>query len=169
MLAAPVLIGRPMTRFIWLEWAEKEIELIQDGGRIKREKDIYHHSPRLIPMICQCHLPHPSYFLLVTTCNGGFSNFIFFMCDYFIQNWTASSATPQIPLCRRMQRTNPGLFDFGIGSQSFYPLGQISSTKFHKLSLLHHCYIIVLLVIGRTLGYNGHGKKEIIAKTFLFR
>jgi hypothetical protein len=31
---------------VQLERAEKEIELIQDGGQIKREKDIYHTSVR---------------------------------------------------------------------------------------------------------------------------
>jgi hypothetical protein len=46
-------------------WAEKEIELIQDGGQIKREKDIYHHDPRPIPIIF-CHIPEPSCFSLVT-------------------------------------------------------------------------------------------------------
>ncbi len=30
------------------EVSEKEIELIQDGGQIERETDIYHHSPRPI-------------------------------------------------------------------------------------------------------------------------
>jgi hypothetical protein len=38
---------------------------ITDGGQFKREKDIYHHGLRPIPIICR--LPHPSYFSLVTT------------------------------------------------------------------------------------------------------
>ncbi len=43
-----------------LVWAEKEIELIQDGGQINREKDIYHHDPGPISTICQ--LPgHPCF------------------------------------------------------------------------------------------------------------
>ncbi len=45
---------------IGLEWAEKEIELIQDGAQIKREKDIYHHGPGPIPIIC--HIPEPPCF-----------------------------------------------------------------------------------------------------------
>ncbi len=44
---------------------EQEIELIQDGGQIKTQKDIYHYSPRPIPIIC--HLPDPPCFSLVTT------------------------------------------------------------------------------------------------------
>jgi hypothetical protein len=26
--------------------AEKEIDLTQDGGKLKRQKDIYHHGPK---------------------------------------------------------------------------------------------------------------------------
>jgi hypothetical protein len=48
---------------------EKETELFQDGGQIKRQKDIYHHRPRPIFIY---HLP-PSrlpYLSLVTTFNA---------------------------------------------------------------------------------------------------
>ncbi len=34
-----------------------ETELFQDGGQIKIEKDIYHHGPKHMPIIC--HLPDP--------------------------------------------------------------------------------------------------------------
>jgi hypothetical protein len=43
----------------------KLIALIQDGGQIKREKDIYYLGPRPIPIIC--HLPDPPSFALPTT------------------------------------------------------------------------------------------------------
>jgi hypothetical protein len=54
-LAAP--IGRPTTiRSAGV--SGKEIELIQDGGQFKRQKDIYHHSLR--PVLIICHdLPDP--------------------------------------------------------------------------------------------------------------
>jgi hypothetical protein len=42
-----------------------ERELSQDGCQIKREKDIYHHGPKHILIIC--HLPNPSSFSLPTT------------------------------------------------------------------------------------------------------
>jgi hypothetical protein len=41
------------------------MELIQDGGKIRRQKDIYHHGPRPIPFIC--HPLNPPLFSLVTT------------------------------------------------------------------------------------------------------
>jgi hypothetical protein len=44
---------------------EKEIELIQDGGQIKRETDIYHHGLGPISIVGQ--LPGPPCFSLVTT------------------------------------------------------------------------------------------------------
>jgi hypothetical protein len=45
-----------------------ETELfIYFGGQIKREKDIYHHGPKHIPIIC--HLPDPPSFSLPTTFN----------------------------------------------------------------------------------------------------
>jgi hypothetical protein len=43
------------------------MDLIQEGGQIKREKNIYHHGPRPIPIIC--HIPEPSCFSLATTIN----------------------------------------------------------------------------------------------------
>jgi hypothetical protein len=48
-----------------------ETELCQDGGQIKREKDIYHHGPKHIPIIC--HLPDPPSFSLPTTFKASFS------------------------------------------------------------------------------------------------
>jgi hypothetical protein len=33
--------------FRWSERKRKYVELIQDGGQIKREKDIFYHGPRL--------------------------------------------------------------------------------------------------------------------------
>jgi hypothetical protein len=54
-LAAPTLISRPMT-IDSAGVAEKEIDLIQNSGEIKRQKDTYHHSPRPIPIIF--HGPH---------------------------------------------------------------------------------------------------------------
>ncbi len=51
--AAPTL----STVIIGLEWAETETELFEDGGQIKREKDIYHHGSNHIPIIY--HLPDP--------------------------------------------------------------------------------------------------------------
>jgi hypothetical protein len=57
-----------MTVLIRLELAEKEIELIQDGGQIKREIVIYHDGPRPIRIIC--YLPEPPCFSLVTTFNS---------------------------------------------------------------------------------------------------
>ncbi len=63
MLAAPALIVRSMTNY----WAgvsgNGNRKLFQDGGQIKREKDIYHHSPRPIYIY---HLP-PSRPLLFLT------------------------------------------------------------------------------------------------------
>jgi hypothetical protein len=38
---------------------------LQNGGQIKREKNIYHHCPKHIPIIC--HLPDPPSFSLPTT------------------------------------------------------------------------------------------------------
>jgi hypothetical protein len=37
--------------------AEKEIDFTQDGGKLKRQKDIYHHGPKPLSIIC--HLPDP--------------------------------------------------------------------------------------------------------------
>ncbi len=64
MLAAPILINRSMTNYCACV-SGKGIELIQDGGQIKREADIYHHGPGSISIICQ--LPGPPCFLLETT------------------------------------------------------------------------------------------------------
>ncbi len=46
-------------------WAGKGNKLIQDGGQMKKGKDIYHQCPRPIPIIC--HLPDPPCFSLVNT------------------------------------------------------------------------------------------------------
>jgi hypothetical protein len=65
--AAPRLPNRSMPNHE-LERAEKESEIFQDGGQIKREKDMYHHGPKHIPIIC--HLPDPPSFSLPTTFNN---------------------------------------------------------------------------------------------------
>ncbi len=46
---------------------EQEIDLIQDYGKIKRQKDIHHHGPKHIPNLC--HLRDPPHFSLVTNFN----------------------------------------------------------------------------------------------------
>jgi hypothetical protein len=51
----------------WARVSGNETELFQDGGQIKREKDIHHHRPKHIPIIC--HLPDPPSFTLSTTFN----------------------------------------------------------------------------------------------------
>jgi hypothetical protein len=45
MLAAPVLINRSMTNY-WAGVSGKGNRIIQDGGQINRETDIYHNGPR---------------------------------------------------------------------------------------------------------------------------
>jgi hypothetical protein len=42
---------------------EKKIDLIQIGGKIKSQKDIDHHGPKNIPIIC--HIRDPLCFSLV--------------------------------------------------------------------------------------------------------
>ncbi len=37
--------------------AEKDIDFIQDGGKIQRQKDLHHHGKR--PIVVICHLPDP--------------------------------------------------------------------------------------------------------------
>jgi hypothetical protein len=64
MLGAPILINISMT-YYWAGVSGKGYLLIQDGGQINRETDIYHHGQRPISIICQ--LPDPPYFSLVTT------------------------------------------------------------------------------------------------------
>jgi hypothetical protein len=54
--------------------AVKEIDLLQDGGKIKQGKIFDHHSARTIPNIC--HLQDPPTFLLVPTFKKGFNLFI---------------------------------------------------------------------------------------------
>jgi hypothetical protein len=52
----PTLTNRLLTNhWAGVSGAEMETELFQDGSQIKREKDIYHHGPKHIPIIC--HLP----------------------------------------------------------------------------------------------------------------
>ncbi len=43
--------------------AETEIDLLQDGGKIIKKKNIDHHCSRTIPNFC--HLPYPPTFSLV--------------------------------------------------------------------------------------------------------
>jgi hypothetical protein len=58
MLATPALI-------IGLEWAEKKVELFQDGGQIKREKDKYHHGHQdQYLSFFICHLRDPPLVLI---------------------------------------------------------------------------------------------------------
>jgi hypothetical protein len=65
MLAAPILINISMTNYCaCVSGKGNTVELIQDGGQIKRETDIYHHGPGPISIICQ--LPGPPCFSLVT-------------------------------------------------------------------------------------------------------
>jgi|688.fasta_scaffold1920938_1 hypothetical protein len=64
MLAAPILIDRSLTNY-WVGVNGKDIVLIQDGGQIKREMDVYYHGLRPIYIICQ--FPDPPYFCLVIT------------------------------------------------------------------------------------------------------
>jgi hypothetical protein len=71
-LAAPTLIDRIKT-IHWVGVSRKGIEIIEDGGQIKREKDIYQHiGPRPIPIIC--HLSDPPFFSLFTTFNSNIDN-----------------------------------------------------------------------------------------------
>jgi hypothetical protein len=53
--------------FNQLKQSEKgnTVDLLQDGGKIKKEKSIDHHRPRTFPKIC--HLPDPPTFSLVPT------------------------------------------------------------------------------------------------------
>jgi hypothetical protein len=55
MLAARCLFGRPLP--IQSAVAEKEIDFIQDGSKIRRKKSIDQHGP--ITMLDICHLPDP--------------------------------------------------------------------------------------------------------------
>ncbi len=56
MLAAPALIDRLMTNN-WAGESEKGNRIIPRWRPNKKRKDIYHHSPRPISIICQ--LPDP--------------------------------------------------------------------------------------------------------------
>ncbi len=67
-------IHRSMTNY-WQEWAEKEIELFEDGGQIKIEKNVYHHGPRPTSIIC--HLPDPLVFHWPLPLIMKFSRFFF--------------------------------------------------------------------------------------------
>ncbi len=64
-VSSTTLIDRSITNY-WAGVSEKGNRVIPrwDGGQIKREKDIYHHGPRLISIIF--HLPDPPCFSLVT-------------------------------------------------------------------------------------------------------
>ncbi len=58
MLAAHCLFGRPLP-IESVEAKRKEIDLIQDGGRFKRQKDIDHQNHMHIPIICHLRTPPP--------------------------------------------------------------------------------------------------------------
>jgi hypothetical protein len=56
--------------FIRLEGAKKDMDFKQDGGKIQREKDIYHHGPKHILIICR--LLNPTTFSLPTSFKKSF-------------------------------------------------------------------------------------------------
>ncbi len=45
--------------------AEKELDLLQDSGKLKKQKDIDHHSPKHTSI--NCHLRDPLHFSWVTS------------------------------------------------------------------------------------------------------
>jgi hypothetical protein len=73
MVAAPTIFGRPMT-IVSAGASGKKTELIQDGGMMKRQKDIFHiHcGPRQIHFIS--HPPNPLCFQFVNTLSHDNSN-----------------------------------------------------------------------------------------------
>ncbi len=56
---------------------EKEIDLLQDGGKIKKGKNIHHHSPGTILNIC--HLQDPPTISLVPTFKTRSDQLAFYM------------------------------------------------------------------------------------------
>jgi hypothetical protein len=69
----PKLTNRLMTNH-WAGVGGNRNKLFQDGGQIKREKDIYHHGPKHILIIC--HLPNPPSFSIPTTFNHNTRHYI---------------------------------------------------------------------------------------------
>jgi hypothetical protein len=65
MLAAHCLFITPLPIQSAVAKAENKVDLIQDGSKYKRNKDIDHHHPKHIPIVC--HLREPSHFTLVPT------------------------------------------------------------------------------------------------------
>ncbi len=78
---------------IGLEWAETEREFFQDGSKIKREKDIYHHGPKPIPIICP--LPEPPSFSLPITFNPILH--MWFRYSYFTCNSSSNIKVSPLP------------------------------------------------------------------------
>ncbi len=64
MLAALPLIGRPSLNN-WAGVSGRGNRFNTDGGQIKRQKDIDHHSPKYTSIVC--HLRDPPHFSLVPT------------------------------------------------------------------------------------------------------
>ncbi len=95
-----------------VNWSETD--LFQDGGQIKKEKDIYHHAPNHIPIICNL-LDPPSFYPLplflfnaITVCK-----FVVHVCTSFsLRLWTISDYVCHTFLCESNDDFKCRLFDF---------------------------------------------------------